>query len=85
MEVDLMKLDTRPDGDKNVRVLGPGDWGDGGAININLIHSLIDSSTIHIMCPVLCASLLGTSGKQGGQSLNPHRPSVMWGKRQVRW
>lgn len=55
MEVELMKLDTRPDGDKNVRVLGPGDWGDGGAININLIHSLIDSSNIHITCPVLCA------------------------------
>lgn len=27
MEVELMGNDTRPDGDNNVQVLGPGDWG----------------------------------------------------------
>lgn len=55
-EVELMKPDTRPDGDKDIRVLGPGDWGvGGGAINI---HSLIDSFNIHFVS-LLCL-VLGT-------------------------
>lgn len=49
MEVELMKLDTSPDGDKKVQILGPGDWGVGGAINIHLIHSLIHSFNIHLV------------------------------------
>lgn len=49
MEVELMGTDTRPDGDNNVRVLGPGDGGEGGVINIHLSHSLMDSFNIYLV------------------------------------
>ena len=48
-EVELMGTDTRPDGDENVRALGPGDWEEGDAINTHLINSLIDSSDIYLV------------------------------------
>lgn len=36
-----MGHDTRPDGNKNIQILRPDDWGNGAAFNSHLIHSLI--------------------------------------------
>lgn len=84
-----MGPDNRPDGDKNVQVLGQGEQGDGGAINIHLTRSLIDSFNIHSVSTYYVPGIvLGARDlvvKREGRVSTMIELAVKWGKRQVRW